>query len=108
MLNFRMAEVIPKNPDEGMHLYNSIKEKEKDKFKVSIPARTKERWGVIRGWEWSISELLEDVKPGQGSFTSEWLTKRVKTKERYEWQKTNNLLIKFERDSLPTKLIIYV
>lgn len=73
---------------------------------TSIPYRVKYRKGVITEWEGTIEELREQLSPNQGLFSLERLKKRKKKDNETIWEESKSILIKFQGDSLPTKLLI--
>ena len=105
MVGFKKAEVTYNNRGAANRIiYQNIKH---DKgFSVHIPRRKLTRKGVIHEWEDSIKELEGQLMEGQGKYTMQRLKKRRFVDGKPQWIEGKSILITFEGDSLPTRLVI--
>ncbi|XP_054000652.1 uncharacterized protein LOC128888059 [Hylaeus anthracinus] len=81
-------------------------ENDDSKCYASMPYRKMIRKGVIHEWEDSIDELEAELMPGQGTYKLERLKKRTYKNGEVKWTEGRAILITFEGDSLPTKMLI--
>ncbi|XP_076655173.1 uncharacterized protein LOC143360331 [Halictus rubicundus] len=105
MTGFSRAEMTTRNRIEANKLLRKSSSGERT-INTSIPYRTKYRKGVITEWEGTIEELREQLLPNQGKFSMERLKKRKKKDKQTTWEESKAILIKFQGDSLLTKLLI--
>ncbi|XP_076298089.1 uncharacterized protein LOC143217564 [Lasioglossum baleicum] len=105
MTGFSRAEMSTRNKNDANKMLRKGLLEESNMY-TSIPYRLRYRKGVITEWEESIDELLTQLAPNQGKFTLERLKKRKTTNNETTWEESKSILIKFQGDSLPTKLLI--
>lgn len=106
MINKTTAEIRTRREEACRCIFNKYENTEKEKFKMYIPRRAEERWGVIKEWSHSLKELEEEIEEGQNVIGLERLKKRTKVENGFEWQETMMILVKFGGCNLPTKLMI--
>ncbi|XP_054002158.1 uncharacterized protein LOC128888953 [Hylaeus anthracinus] len=105
MVGFNRTDIIYRNKEEANYIIMEGN-KENRKCYANIPFRKMIRKGVIHEWEDSVEELEAELMPVQGKFKLERLKKRIYKDGEVQWTEGRAILITFEGDSLPTRVLI--